>query len=257
MSDMLLHEVKGRVVVITLNRPDELNAMNLEIRKEMRDLFDSINFDPEIGVVVLQGVGRAFCAGGDVKTMGGYAPGGGRVRLKNMHYLIRSIALCDKPVIAAVHGFVAGAGLALALACDMRIAAEDTKFIASFLNIGLAPDSGSFYFLPRLVGMARAKEIIYMPKPLGAQRALEIGLVNQITSLDTFREDAFKVAEDIATRPQTAVALTKSILNRSFEMDLDQALDFEAMAQDICFQTDDHSEGINAFKEKRKPQFNK
>ncbi len=257
MPENLIFEKKSGVAVITLNRPDELNAMDLKIRADLRDIFEEINFDKEIGAIVLQGAGRAFCAGGDIKTMGGYSAGGGRIRLKNMHYLVRAVCLADKPVIAAVHGAVAGAGLSIALACDARIAAEGTKFVASFLNIGLVPDSGAFYFLPRLVGMAKAKEIVYRAKPLLAEEALAVGLINKIVPADDFREEAFKLAAEIAQKPRTAVALTKSIMNRSFEMDLDQALDFEAMAQDICFLTPDHTEGINAFLEKRKAEFNK
>ena len=257
MTENLLFEKIDGVAVITLNRPAELNAMDLNIRKDLRDIFEEINFDKEIGAIVLQGAGRAFCAGGDIKTMGGYSAGSGRIRLKNMHYLVRAVCLSDKPVIAALHGSVAGAGLSIALACDARIAAEGTKFIASFLNIGLVPDSGSFYFLPRLVGMAKAKEIVYRAKPLLVEEALSAGLINKIEPADSFREAAFQLAAEIAQKPRTALAITKSIMNRSFEMDLDQALDFEAMAQDICFLTQDHSEGVNAFLEKRKARFNK
>lgn len=257
MSEILIYEKKGRVACITLNRPDKLNALDLEIRQQLKEVFQEIELDDGIGCIFILGAGSSFCAGGDVKTMGGYQPGGGRKRLINMHKMIKTLSLSDKPSIAAVHGFAAGAGLSLALACDMRLASDNAKFIASFLNVGLAPDSGSFYFLPRIVGMAKAKEIVLRTQPIKAQEALSIGLVNHVYPDDCFFDKSFALAEDIASRPRLAVALSKTIINRSFEMSLDEALDFEAMAQDICFQSEEHIEGINAFKEKRKPLFNK
>ncbi|MDR3348429.1 MAG: enoyl-CoA hydratase/isomerase family protein [Acidaminococcales bacterium] len=253
---MLLFEQKGRVAIITLNRPNAMNAMNLEIRKEMKELLEKITFDAGIGAVVLQAEGKSFCSGGDIGTMGDNAPGSGRLRLKYLHYFIRSLSLCDKPTIAAVNGYAAGAGFSLALACDFRIAADDAKFVASFMNVGLVPDSGAAYFLPRLVGLAKAKEIIFTPSPINAEKALELGLANKIVPLAELRPQSIKMAEELAKKPAAAIALAKLMLNRSFEMDLEQAFDFEALAQDICFQTPDHLEGINAFKQKRKPEFN-
>ena len=256
MSQIVIYEKKGRVACITLNRPEVLNALDLEIRQQLKELFLQIEADDGIGCIFISGAGRSFSAGGDVKTMGGYRSGGGRKRLINMHQMIKALALSDKPSIAAVHGFVAGAGLSLALACDMRLASANAKFVASFLNVGLAPDSGSFYFLPRIVGMAKAKELVLRPQPIKADEALSIGLVNHVFDEESFEEKAFAIAEDISSRPALAVSLSKTILNRSFEMSLDEALDFEAMAQDICFQSDEHVEGIKAFNEKRKPRFN-
>jgi 2-(1,2-epoxy-1,2-dihydrophenyl)acetyl-CoA isomerase len=143
------------------------------------------------------------------------------------------------------------------LACDFRIAADDAKFIASFMNVGLAPDSGAAYFLPRLVGMSKAKEIIFTPSPINAEKAQELGLANKVVPLAELRTQALKMAEELAQKPSTAIALAKLMLNRSFEIGLEDAFDFEALAQDICFQTPDHQEGVNAFKQKRKPEFNR
>ena len=256
MSETLLFEQEGRVAVITLNRPGAMNAMNLEMRREMKELLERIAFDTGIGAIVLRAEGKSFCAGGDVRTMDNHTPGGGRLRLKYLHYLIRSLSLCDKPTIAAVNGYAAGAGFSLALACDFRIAADDAKFIASFINVGLAPDSGAAYFLPRLVGMAKAKEIIFTPSPINAAKALELGLVSKVAPLVELKTKSMEMAACLARKPATAIALAKMMLNRSFEMDLEQALDFEALTQDICFQTPDHREGVDAFKQKRLPRFN-
>jgi 2-(1,2-epoxy-1,2-dihydrophenyl)acetyl-CoA isomerase len=158
----------------------------------------------------------------------------------------------DKPVIAAVNGHAAGSGLALACACDFRIASEKAKFAASFINVGLVPDCGIFYSLPRLIGVGKAKEMTMLGQTFDAEKALAVGLVTSVVEAEQLEEAVMELAKSLATRSPIAIALNKSIMSRSLELDLDAALEYEAYAQDICMVSDDHKDAVSAFLEKRK-----
>jgi 2-(1,2-epoxy-1,2-dihydrophenyl)acetyl-CoA isomerase len=256
MFEFLTSEKKDGVAVITLNRPNQLNALNMPIREELKAAFEDVNKDDEIGAVVLRGAGRSFCAGGDISTLGESEPNTGRKRLRNIHPLLRGIMDLDKPVICAVQGHAVGGGLGLALAGDLVIAAEDAKFCCSFVKIGLVPDWATFYMLPRLVGLAKAREMALMATVVDAKTALDWGLVSRVVPNDQLLDEAMKTAKRLAAGPRTAIALCKQIMAKSLDMNLEEVLGYEAFAQDLCMQTKDHREGIQAFKEKRKPVYN-
>lgn len=253
--EFILVDKKDGIYTITLNQPKTLNALNMEMREEIYlALTESAN-DAEVKVIVITGAGRAFCSGGDIGTMGQFKPNQGRKRLQNIQKITRAIWTMDKPVIAAVNGACAGAGMNIALCCDYIVANESAKFVQAFTKIGLVPDLGGFYLLPRRVGLQRAKELVLLAPTIDVKTAYEYGIVNKIVPDDNLLEEAYKVADKLAKGPSIAYALTKSLLNKSLDSDFEQALIDEAFAQDMLFMTDDFQEGIAAFKEKRKPEF--
>jgi 2-(1,2-epoxy-1,2-dihydrophenyl)acetyl-CoA isomerase len=252
----LLVEKSGSVLKIRLNKPESRNAMDKEMRADMEKVLGSLSEDPQIRALILTGVGKAFCAGGDVRTMQVPMPDlVGRKRLKGFHGWLKTLINLEIPVIAAVNGVAAGAGCSLAMASDVIIAAEDARFIHSFVKIGLIPDGGSLYFLPRLVGLPRAKELMFSGRTVEASEALAIGLVNKVVPADQLMPTVEALAGELAQSAGKAIALTKRLLNLSMSSDLESILEFEALGQDICFGTEDFKEGRNAFLEKRKPVF--
>lgn len=244
-------------VLITLNRPEKLNALDLVMREELFETMQQAAKDDDIRAIVLTGKGRAFCAGGDLNTMGKFQPNQGRERMKNVHRLVKIIVGMDKPIIAAVNGHCSGAGMSLALACDLIVAAENAKFSQSFIKVGLIPDCGSLFFLPRLVGMARAKELMLLAPTIDANTALQMGIINKVVPSEQLLEETSNIAIKLASSPRIAVGICKSLLNKSLDTDLEKLLDYEAFAQDLCMMTEDFEEGIVAFKERRQPVFNK
>ncbi|HWR30560.1 MAG TPA: enoyl-CoA hydratase/isomerase family protein [Negativicutes bacterium] len=252
MYETILVEKQENVFSLTLNRPQALNAMDMVMREEIKEVLAQIVRDDEVRVVVLRANGRAFCAGGDIKTMGTSAPNAGRKRLRNVHILYKTLMTMDKPVIAAVNGYAAGSGLALACACDFRIAAKSSKFAASFINVGLVPDCGIFYNLPRLIGVAKAKEMTMLGQAFDAEKALEMGLVTNVVEDDQLDTAVNELASQLAARSPIALALNKSVMNRSFELSLDDALEYEAYAQDVCMMSQEHKELVAAFLDKKK-----
>ncbi len=251
----LKYEVAGGIATITLNRPDVYNALNDEITFEMQDAFKACAKDAEVRVVVLTGEGKAFCSGQDLKAGAGQK----RSFLDSLHRrynpIIRAMRNLPKPVLCRLNGVAAGAGCSLALACDMIIAAEEATLIEVFINIGLVPDSGSSYFLPRLVGMSKAFELCAMGNKLKAAEAYQLGIITKVvpaTELDV----AVKTYTDYFSKaPTRAIGLIKKMLNKSATSDLDAMLDYEAYSQETAGSTDDHAEGVKAFLEKRKPVF--
>jgi 2-(1,2-epoxy-1,2-dihydrophenyl)acetyl-CoA isomerase len=245
---------------ITLQREEVLNAFNDQLTDELYRALKDAAKSKDVRVVVISGSGRAFSSGQDLadleeKYVPGYQPHLGDDLHKRYDPIIKTIHTMDKPVVAAVNGVAAGAGCSLALACDMRIASEDALFIEVFVNVGLIPDSGSTWTLPRLVGFGRAMELCCTGRKVGAQEALAIGLVNQVVPRDEFEEAVNKFASRLASLPAKAISLTKRLLNQSFQNNLQEQLALEAYAQETAGRTHDHFEGVVAFIQKRKPNF--
>jgi len=253
-------ETQDYICTITLNRPDVLNAFNDALTKELADALKNAARDKETRVIVITGADRAFSSGQDLgdlkkKYVPGYVPELGDDLRKRYNPLITRIIEVENPVIASVNGVAAGAGCSLAMCCDMRIAAEEASFIEVFINVGLIPDSGSTYTLPRLVGYGKAFELCTLGSKIDAQEALRLGIVNQVVPADQLTETTNKVAAKLASLPGKAIGLTKRLLNQSLENDLSQQLEAEAYAQETAGRTSDHIEGVTAFLEKRQPTF--
>ena len=245
------------VARIVLSRPEALNAVSTQMFEDMLDILALVGREERVRVVVLTGEGRAFCAGGDLQEMKeGFRDNYGFC--KHMELATEfTVALCEcpKPVIAAVNGAATGAGMNIALAADIAIAADTVKFAEIFGNVGLCPDVGGAYLLPRVVGRAKAKEIIFTYRMVPAQEALELGIVHRVVPAAELDAAVDELAGRIAQGPTFALALGKKIVDRSFEIDLRTALDMECMAQALAGNSADHREGVAAFFEKRKPRF--
>jgi len=242
---------------LVMSRPNELNALSTQLFEEMIALLEELSKQPELRVLVLTGEGRAFCAGGDLQEMkAGFDDNFGFYA--HMQLASRfTVALVDfpKPVIAAVNGAATGAGMNVALAADIAIASEKAKFSEIFGQVGLAPDVGGTYLLPRIVGKAKAKELIFSYRMVDAREALELGLVNRVVAPEDLEAAVMELAQKIASGPTFAYGLAKKIINRSFEIDLNTALEMETMAQALAGNSGDHKEGVAAFFEKRPPVF--
>jgi 2-(1,2-epoxy-1,2-dihydrophenyl)acetyl-CoA isomerase len=249
-------EVDGPVATITLDRPAALNALTVPVKVALRETLESLAADRSVRVVILTGAGRAFCAGQDLaeRDQPDAAPLEVEVR-ERYNPIIRAIRSMGQPVIAAVNGVAAGAGASLAFACDIRIAAEEARFVLAFGRIGLVPDSGATWFLPRLVGPAKAAELALIGDGVDAAEALRLGLVSRVVAADELLPEARSLAARLAEGAPLAMALTKEALQRSLTITLDQALDGEAKLQGIAGASADHAEGLAAFKEKRPPRF--
>jgi len=254
-EDVLL-DVDGGVATITLNRPPALNALTIPMKERLLEVIERVGADPAVRAVVLTGAGRAFCAGQDLKErLEPGAPPLGEELILRYNPIVRALRTIPQPVIAAVNGVAAGAGASLAFACDLRIAAEGASFVLAFGRIGLLPDSGATWTLPRLVGAARAAEIALLGDPVSAAEALRIGLVSRVVRGEELATQAAAMAARLAAGAPLAMALTKRALAAAFERDLDAALDAEADAQQRAGSSRDHAEGLTAFVEKRAPRF--
>jgi 2-(1,2-epoxy-1,2-dihydrophenyl)acetyl-CoA isomerase len=249
-------EVDGPVAILTLDRPEALNALTVPLKVALRDALESLAADRAVRTVILTGAGRAFCAGQDLaeREQPDAAPLDVEVR-ERYNPIIRALRSMGQPVIAAVNGVAAGAGASLAFACDLRIAAEEARFVLAFGRIGLVPDSGATWFLPRLVGPAKAAELALVGDPVDAAEALRLGLVSKVVPGDQLLSEATALAERVAAGAPLAMALTKEALQRSLTIDLDEALEGEAKLQGIAGASADHAEGLAAFREKRPPRF--
>jgi 2-(1,2-epoxy-1,2-dihydrophenyl)acetyl-CoA isomerase len=257
---VLIAEQARGVTLLTLNRPEVLNAFNDTLLDELLRSLREAARDPSVGAVVITGAGRAFCAGQDLQARKeifdrGEVPRLGRGLRERYTPLIMAIRTMEKPVIAAVNGVAAGAGCGLALACDLRTAAEDASFIQSFARVGLALDSGSSFLLPRIVGLGRAFEIALTGDPVPAEEAERIGLVNRVYPRGELVSRTRELAERLAAGARTALGLIKRDLNRAVASDLETALAYEAYQQEIAGQTEEFREGVRAFFEKRAPRF--
>ncbi|HEY6291856.1 MAG TPA: enoyl-CoA hydratase [Terriglobia bacterium] len=250
---------EAAVATITLNRPDKLNAIDDSIRAGLRAALDVVERDPEIRVAVITGAGRGFCAGGDIQKMvelkEGYHSAAFRGYLDAGHAVVRRIRQIPKPIVAAVNGPAAGAGMNLALACDLRLASEQATFTQAFSRIGLHPDWGGTFSLPRLVGLGRAFEMFWLAEPVTAQEAQRIGLVNFVVPPECFAAETGRLAARLAAAPPLPMALLKQDLYERVQTELERVMDNELEAQMKCFASDDFTEGLRAFQEKRAPKF--
>jgi len=244
---------------ITLNRPERLNAFTAEMHGELAAALDEVEADASCRALLLTGAGRGFCAGQDLsqrKSGPDEAPRDlGETLDRFYNPLIRRLRALPLPVIAAVNGVAAGAGANLALACDIVLAARSASFIQAFCRLGLVPDSGGSYFLPRLVGEARARALALLGEPVSAEAAQEMGMIWKCVEDDRLSEEASALARRLATQPTKGLALIKQALNASSSNDLARQLDLERDLQRIAGRTEDYREGVSAFLEKRKPQF--
>jgi 2-(1,2-epoxy-1,2-dihydrophenyl)acetyl-CoA isomerase len=248
--------VDSGVATIILNRPDKLNSFNTEMALEVQQALDHCMENEQVRCVLITGSGRGFCAGQDLEEA--IAPDAASIEehVENKYNpMVRKIRAVEKPVIAAVNGVAAGAGANLAFCCDIVLAAESAKFIQSFINIGLVPDTGGTYFLPRLVGFHRATVLTMLGEKMSAQEAKGLGLVYQVFPDEQLMEGAVALALRMAQMPTRGLGLTKKALNMSLNHDLEQQLEVEKELQGAAGRTADNTEGINAFLEKRKPIF--
>jgi 2-(1,2-epoxy-1,2-dihydrophenyl)acetyl-CoA isomerase len=241
---------------ITLNRPDVYNALNDEITYELQDALKAVAKDDQTRVVVLTGEGKAFCSGQDLKASSGQEK---RSFIESLHKrynpIIRAMRNLPKPIVCRLNGVAAGAGCSLALACDIIVASEEATLIEVFINIGLVPDSGSSYFLPRLVGMAKAFELCTMGSRVKAAEAVAMGLVNKAVPADQLDAAVREYTTYFSKAPTKAIGLIKKMLNKSATSTLDEMLEYEAYSQEIAGSTADYKEGVLAFLEKRKAGF--
>lgn len=254
-------ESAGGVLTLTLNRPDSLNSCNAKMSIELQGALKLAQRDEGIRCVVLTGAGRAFCAGQDLQEIKGSYLGeappldfGGHLR-RQYTPLLKSLLSLEKPVIAAVNGVAAGAGASFAFACDLRIAARSANFVMAFVNIGLIPDSAATLTLIRHVGYGRAAELCMLGEKLAAEEALKWGLVNRVVDDEQLADATRAVAQKLAQMPTRSIGLSKRALQHAFESNLEQQLEYEAYLQASAGATKDHSEGVRAFLEKRKPTF--
>ena len=244
------------VATLTLNRPDALNALTVPMKQAVLAALRRVERDKAVRAVILTGAGRAFCAGQDLRErlQPDAAPLGVEVR-ERYNPIIRAMRSMPKPIVGAINGVAAGAGASIAMACDLRIASDAASFALAFGRVGLVPDSGATWFLPRLVGGTRAAELALLGDSVSAGDAVRLGLVGRVVPADQLGTEARSVAARLAAGAPRAIALTKRALNAAWERDLDAALDYEAHLQDMAGRTKDHAEGLAAFMEKRQPRF--
>ena len=254
MANEVLTARNGAVLTITLNRPEVFNAFNREMQGALREALAEAA-GPDVRAVVITGAGRGFCSGQDLKEFS-ELPGGIRDALEDTyHPNIRAIRALEKPVIAAVNGPVAGAGLSLACACDVRIASDQANFVPGFIGIGLIPDAGGSWFVHRVLGFARAFEWMVSNRRLTAEEALAWGLVSEVAAAEDFTERVDELATWYAGLPTRGVAMTKQLFEYAYTASLEEQLELEAELQQAATGTEDFGEGVQAFLEKRPPAF--
>lgn len=256
----LIYDEKNGVATLTMNRPERLNALGDTLRDDLHHAIVRASDDPNIRAIVLTGAGRGFCSGGDVKVMNeNKERGAGRPLIDQVapsrDRTVLAMRDAPKPLIAAVNGPAAGAGMNISLACDIRMASTTARFGETFAKRGLHVDWGGTYFLPRIVGMAKACELIFTGEIIDAEEALHLGIVSKVVAPEELMPSAHELAQKIAAGPPIAIRLAKRALYRSQDCDLRSALEFETYAQNICSETEDAREGIAAFVEKRPPRF--
>jgi len=256
MFKFLKYEASNGVATIAFNRPEVYNALNDELTFEIQGAIKTVAKDESVRVVVITGEGKAFCSGQDLKAA---AEVENRSFSESIHKrynpIIKGIRNLPKPVICRLNGVAAGAGCSLALACDIIIASEEAILVEAFISIGLVMDSGSSYFLPRLLGYTRAFELSTMATKMNGKQAAEIGLVNKAVAPDMLDDTIKQFTDYYANAPTLAIGMIKKMLNKSYNSNLEEVLEYEAYCQDIAGNSNDFKEGVNAFLEKRTPQF--
>jgi 2-(1,2-epoxy-1,2-dihydrophenyl)acetyl-CoA isomerase len=254
------YELNETAAIVTMNRPEALNALSLQLTKDLRAAFERAIAD-KARVVILTGEGRAFCSGGDLREMQQMWQKEGRIEafleepLKVLHDVIRLIRETPIPFVAAVQGVCAGAGTNFALACDLVFAAENATFNEAFVRIGLSPDCGGSFFLPRAVGEKLAAELFMTGETLPAERALQTGMINRVTTAENLMSETLQMAKKLALAPTASIGRIKQMLNQSFSNDLPQQLELEHKLQIESGKSNDFKEGVTAFFEKRQPNF--
>jgi 2-(1,2-epoxy-1,2-dihydrophenyl)acetyl-CoA isomerase len=256
--ETIIFEKEGGVATISLNRPEKLNAFITQMHEEIRDALNDAADDDNMRCIVLKGEGRGFSAGADlteiVETDSG-DPDLGKYLRETYSRLVTRMAELEKPIVASLRGPVYGAGLGISLASDLRVAAEDARFSVAFVKIGLMPDAGVTFFLPRVIGLGRAMEMSMLGEGMEAEEAYRSGLVNKVVPSEKLEEETSALASRLAALPTRALGRIKQTLYASFESDLATALQREAEGQTFCGYTRDHKEGVAAFLEKREPNF--
>ena len=253
-------ELRSGVLWVTLNRPDKLNAFDVQMGSDLLGALKEAEKSEGVRCLVITGEGRAFSVGEDLSSnRENYASGRpmrlGEVLKEKYNPIVRSIRKMEKPVLAGVNGVTAGAGLGLALSCDLRAASSKATFHEAFIRVGLAPDSGTSFWLTRILGMGKAMEVGLLGDQIDANKALNLGLVNWVFPDEVFSMEVTRIAERLAKGPTKAMGLTKRAMNRAVVVDMDSALEYEMYLQDIAGRTRDHVEGVRAFFDKRDPAF--
>jgi len=252
----ILSELKEKVMVITLNRADKFNSFNREMALQLQDALDKAEANENVRAIVLTGIGKAFCAGQDLsEAIDPNGPGIAKIVSEHYNPIILKIRKIEKPIIAAVNGVAAGAGANIALACDIVTATNSASFIQAFSKIGLIPDSGGTFFLPRLIGFQRATALMMTGDKVMALEALQMGMIYKVFADDTFMQDVLSFANNLSNMPTKGLGLTKRLLNESVYNTHEKQLALEGSLQIQAASTYDYSEGVNAFLEKRKPEF--
>ena len=254
----LIETIEDGVATLTLNRPETMNALSMDIRLGLMEALPRLAEDPEVGCIILTGTGRGFCAGGDVKSMDQRAARGFEARaegIRNSNRIPMMMRTMAKPIIAMVNGAAVGAGLSMAMACDLRIAARSARFGTGFTKIGLSGDWGGSWTLTRVVGTAKARELYFTGDIISADEALAIGLVNKVVEDADLLAATTAMARRIADMPRITLGYTKKNLHAAETGDFASVLEMEAIHQARCSQTEDHREAVLAFKERRKPAF--
>jgi 2-(1,2-epoxy-1,2-dihydrophenyl)acetyl-CoA isomerase len=255
MSSVLL-EIKNKVAFITLNRPEKFHSFNREMALLLQQILDECEADKEVRCIYLTGSGKAFCAGQDLSEVTGPNPATfDKILMEHYNPIIMRIRNIAKPIVCAVNGVAAGAGVNIALCCDIVVASDNASFIQAFSKIGLIPDCGGTYFLPRLIGFQKATALMMLGDKVDAVEAERIGMIYKYFSAETFAEESIKIAESLAQMPTKAFAYTKQALNHSLQNNLEQQLQFEDKLQFKAAHTEDYKEGVAAFIEKRVPNF--
>lgn len=257
MNNSILIKIENQVVYITLNRPEVFNSFNREMALSLQSILDDCEHNNGVRSIVITGNGKAFCAGQDLKEVTNPELNPGFKKILEEHYnpIITRIRAINKPIIAAVNGVAAGAGANIALSCDLVVASNKASFIQAFSKIGLIPDSGGTFFLPRLIGFQKASALMMLGDKVTAEEAEELGMIFKVISSESFNEEVEKLAIKLANMPTKALGLIKELLNKSITNTLEQQLELEGKLQIEAALSEDYTEGVNAFMEKRKPIF--
>jgi 2-(1,2-epoxy-1,2-dihydrophenyl)acetyl-CoA isomerase len=258
----ILFEKREHVAILTLNRPDRLNAINAGLRKDVSACVDEVKKDDDVRVLIVTGAGRGFCSGADLSNTTGAPPPRGDSQNERLDedgwvgHWAKMFHFLDKPVIAAVNGIAAGAGMSTALAADIRVGTERTRFKTVFIERSLSPDSGMSFFLPRIVGYARAADLVFTSRTVDAEEAYRLGLLDRLVKHDALIEEAVKLADEMTQWPPLALRVSKRVLQTNFAADIDDALKYESVSLGFARRAhNDAREAMLAFREKRKPNY--